>query len=468
MRIQELNVTAALRLVAPPRPPGVAQFDYGSSAMSSSRALCTPLEARSSPARAGSRRPPSACSTTTSIPRWPSVPQDLVVYGGTGKAARNWECFDVIVRELRALGNDETLLVQSGKAVGRSARTPTRRACSSPTRTSCRKWATWDEFRRLEALGLTMFGQMTAGSWIYIGTQGILQGTYETFVAARRRTRRAKRADESGRALGPHRGPRRHGRRAAARGDDGGPELPRRRGRPVAHREAPRDALRRRAHRRSRRTRSRASRRRAKEGRAVSVALCANAAEVYPELVRREIVPDLVTEQTAAHDPAQRLHPARALARGGRGSCARRTRRATSSARRRAWPRRSTAMLGHEGARAPRSSTTATTSAPAPRRRGASARSTSRASCPRTSGRSSAWARGRSAGSRSAAIRPTSPRPTTPCSPPSRRRRPAALDRARARAREVPGAAGAHLLAGLRRPREGRARVQRARSHRAR
>src|SRR5580698_5432980 len=113
-------------------------------------------------------------------------PDDLVVYGGTGKAARNWEAFDVIVRELRDLGNDETLLVQSGKAVGRFRTTPDSPRVLIANSNLVPKWATWDEFRRLEALGLTMFGQMTAGSWIYIGTQGILQGTYETFVAARK------------------------------------------------------------------------------------------------------------------------------------------------------------------------------------------------------------------------------------------------------------------------------------------
>src|ERR1700723_90489 len=112
-------------------------------------------------------------------------PEDLVVYGGTGKAARNWECFDVIVRELRALGGDETLLVQSGKAVARFRTHPDAPRVLIANSNLVPKWATWDEFRRLEKLGLTMYGQMTAGSWIYIGTQGILQGTYETFVAAR-------------------------------------------------------------------------------------------------------------------------------------------------------------------------------------------------------------------------------------------------------------------------------------------
>src|SRR5256885_10749611 len=113
-------------------------------------------------------------------------PADLVVYGGTGKAARNWDAFDVIVRELRALGNDETLLVQSGKAVGRFRTHPDAPRVLIANANLVPRWATFDEFRRLEALGLTMYGQMTAGSWIYIGTQGILQGTYETFVAAKK------------------------------------------------------------------------------------------------------------------------------------------------------------------------------------------------------------------------------------------------------------------------------------------
>src|SRR5918996_5083540 len=109
-------------------------------------------------------------------------PDDLVVYGGTGRAARSWEAFDALVASLRELGGDETLLVQSGKPVGifqtheRAPRVLISNAMLVP------QWATWDEFNRLEAAGLTMYGQMTAGSWIYIGTQGILQGTYETLA----------------------------------------------------------------------------------------------------------------------------------------------------------------------------------------------------------------------------------------------------------------------------------------------
>src|SRR6266536_5716665 len=119
----------------------------------------------------------------------PTVAEDpdrLVVYGGTGRAARSWEAFDAIVRSLRELENNETLLVQSGKPVGifrtheEAPRVLIANAHLVP------RWATWDEFRRLDALGLTMYGQMTAGSWIYIGTQGILQGTYETFAECAR------------------------------------------------------------------------------------------------------------------------------------------------------------------------------------------------------------------------------------------------------------------------------------------
>src|SRR5450830_2117069 len=114
-------------------------------------------------------------------------PDDLVVYGGTGRAVRSWDAFDAIVRELRALENDETLLVQSGRPVGvmRTHEWAPRVLIANSNLVG--EWDNWPEFRRLEHLGLTMYGQMTAGSWIYIGTQGILQGTYETFSAAARR-----------------------------------------------------------------------------------------------------------------------------------------------------------------------------------------------------------------------------------------------------------------------------------------
>jgi urocanate hydratase len=227
-------------------------------------------------------------------------PEDLVVYGGTGKAARNWDCFDVIVRELRALGGDETLLVQSGKAVGKFRTHPDAPRVLLANSNLVPKWATWDEFRRLEAMGLTMFGQMTAGSWIYIGTQGILQGTYETFVAARRAYGERTKKEGAPWVL------------TAGLGGMGGAQ-------PLAATMAGMSCL------AVEVDRTRIEKRLAtryvdvavddldaalgridaahREGRALSIALCANAAEVYPELVRRGIVPDLVTEQTAAHDP---------------------------------------------------------------------------------------------------------------------------------------------------------------------
>ena len=110
-------------------------------------------------------------------------PDQLIVYGGSGRAARSWDAYEAIVRSLQGLAGDETLLVQSGKPVGilRTHEWAPRVLIANSLLVP--QWATWEEFRRLESLGLTMFGQMTAGSWIYIGTQGILQGTYETFAA---------------------------------------------------------------------------------------------------------------------------------------------------------------------------------------------------------------------------------------------------------------------------------------------
>jgi len=113
-------------------------------------------------------------------------PNDLVVYGGSGRAARTWAAFDAIVRSLQSLENNETLLVQSGKPVGIFRTHPDAPRVLIANSNLVPHWANWDEFRRLEALGLTMYGQMTAGSWIYIGSQGIVQGTYETFAEAAR------------------------------------------------------------------------------------------------------------------------------------------------------------------------------------------------------------------------------------------------------------------------------------------
>ncbi|MBV8302324.1 MAG: urocanate hydratase, partial [Candidatus Dormibacteraeota bacterium] len=129
---------------------------------------------------------PLRCLMNNLDPEVAENPDDLVVYGGTGRAARSWECFDAIVATLRTLRDDETLLVQSGKPVGVARTHDMAPRVLIANSLLVPRWASWEEFWRLEALGLTMYGQMTAGSWIYIGTQGILQGTYETFAAVAR------------------------------------------------------------------------------------------------------------------------------------------------------------------------------------------------------------------------------------------------------------------------------------------
>ena len=185
-------------------------------------------------------------------------PEELIVYGGVGKAARNWECYDAIVRSLRELENDETLLVQSGKPVGVFRTHPDAPRVLISNSMLVPQWATWDEFRRLEALGLTMYGQMTAGSWIYIGTQGILQGTYETFAACADRHFGGSLAGQAAR----DRRPRWHGRRPAARRDDERRSVPRGGGGPLADREAAEDGIRGRDGHHSGRGAARSSRRR--------------------------------------------------------------------------------------------------------------------------------------------------------------------------------------------------------------
>jgi len=224
-------------------------------------------------------------------------PQELIVYGGTGKAARNWECFKAIVSSLKRLENDETLLIQSGKPVGifkthtEAPRVLISNAMIVP------KWATWDEFRRLEGLGLTMYGQMTAGSWIYIGTQGILQGTYETLAAVAKKhfggTLKGKLVVTAG--LGGMGGaqplavtmnegvaivvevdPARIKRRLETKYVD-------------TMTESLDEAL-------------RMAREAGLKGQPLSIALLGNAADVLPELVRRGITPDVLTDQTSAHD----------------------------------------------------------------------------------------------------------------------------------------------------------------------
>ncbi len=232
-------------------------------------------------------------------------PEDLVVYGGTGKAARNMECFHAIVRSLRSLENDETLLVQSGKPVGifRTHENAPRVLISNSMLVP--RWATWDEFRRLEALGLTMYGQMTAGSWIYIGTQGILQGTYETFASC---------ADQ-------HFGGTLAGRLlvTAGLGGMGGaqPLAATMNGAACLAVEVDRARIEKRLRTgyvdEMAETLDEAllvlqTARELKEPK--SVALLGNAAEVLPELLARNIKVDVLTDQTSAHDTLNGYVPA--------------------------------------------------------------------------------------------------------------------------------------------------------------
>jgi urocanate hydratase len=224
-------------------------------------------------------------------------PDRLVVYGGSGKAARSWEAFEAIVTALRALGNDETLLVQSGKPVGvlrtheRAPRVLIANSLLVP------KWATWEEFRRLEQMGLTMYGQMTAGSWIYIGTQGILQGTYETFTACARRHfggslagRLIVTAGLGGMGGAQPLAATMNG--AAFLGVEVNPERIERRLQ-TGYLDRMCQDLDEALHLVLDAKRQR---------QALSVGLVGNAAEVMPELVRRGIVPDVLTDQTSAHD----------------------------------------------------------------------------------------------------------------------------------------------------------------------
>lgn len=225
-------------------------------------------------------------------------PGKLVVYGGTGKAARDWPSFDAIARTLQGLKDDETLLVQSGKPVGvlRTHEWAPRVLIANSNLVG--DWATWEEFRRLEALGLTMYGQMTAGSWIYIGTQGILQGTYETFaaVAAKRFGGSLAGTVTLTAGLGGM-----GGAQPLAVTMNGGVAIcvecdPSRIARRIEHRYLDvqaadlADALR------------LAERARA-ERRPLSIGLLGNAAEVLPELLAMDAPVDIVTDQTSAHDP---------------------------------------------------------------------------------------------------------------------------------------------------------------------
>ena len=232
-------------------------------------------------------------------------PQDLVVYGGTGRAARSWPAFHAIVRALRNLEPDETLLVQSGKPVGIARTHPDAPRVLIANSLLVPAWATWDEFRALEAKGLTMYGQMTAGSWIYIGTQGILQGTYETFASAARR----------------HWGGSLRGRwvLTAGLGGMGGAQplaVTMNEGVCLAVDVDPARVERRVQTKyvdRSTSSLDEALRwvEEAVQGqKALSVGLVGNAAEVLPELHRRGLRPDLVTDQTSAHDELNGYVPA--------------------------------------------------------------------------------------------------------------------------------------------------------------
>ncbi len=231
-------------------------------------------------------------------------PAELVVYGGIGRAARNWECFDAILRALRELGDDETLLVQSGKPVGVFPTHENAPRVLIANSNLVPAWANWEHFNELDRKGLMMYGQMTAGSWIYIGSQGIVQGTYETFV-------------EMGRQ---HYGGSLKGKwiLTAGLGGMGGAQ-------PLAASLAGASSLTiecqqsridfrlktRYVDEQAKDLDDALARldRYAKEGKAVSIALLGNAAEVLPEMVRRGVRPDAVTDQTSAHDPVNGYLP---------------------------------------------------------------------------------------------------------------------------------------------------------------
>jgi urocanate hydratase len=224
-------------------------------------------------------------------------PDDLVVYGGAGKAARTWEAFDVICATLRRLKDDETLLVQSGKPVGVFQTHDMAPRVLIANANLVGDWANWDEFRRLDALGLTMYGQMTAGSWIYIGTQGILQGTYQTFAAA---GQKHYGADLAGRLVLTAGLGGMGGAQPLAVTMAGGVALcvevdPTRIARRLetAYVDVSAESL-------DEALSLAAEAQKARKP--LSIALLGNAADVYPELVRRGVVPDLVTDQTSAHD----------------------------------------------------------------------------------------------------------------------------------------------------------------------
>jgi urocanate hydratase len=225
-------------------------------------------------------------------------PEELVVYGGTGKAARNWECFHAIVKSLRGLANDQTLLVQSGKPVGifrTHEYAPRVLLCNSNL---VGHWNNWDKFHEFDRAGLTMYGQMTAGSWIYIGTQGILQGTYETFAAAAKkhfgRDLQGKLVVSGGiGGMGGAQPLAATMNGAAFLGIDVDPERIKKRlktGYIDVMVTSLDEAL-------------RILKNAVRKREATSVGLVGNCADLIPELAKRGVVPDLLTDQTSAHDP---------------------------------------------------------------------------------------------------------------------------------------------------------------------
>jgi len=225
-------------------------------------------------------------------------PDDLIVYGGTGRAARNWDCFHAIVRSLRELAADETLLVQSGKPVGifRTHEYAPRVLLANSNLVG--HWNNWEQFHELDRLGLMMYGQMTAGSWIYIGTQGILQGTYETFAAAARK----------------HFGGTLAGRLVASGGMGGmggaQPLAATMNGAAFLGIDVDAERIKRRVKTgycdvmvMSLDEALRILKNAVRKGEAASIGLVGNCADVIPEMARRGVVPDLLTDQTSAHDP---------------------------------------------------------------------------------------------------------------------------------------------------------------------
>jgi len=238
-------------------------------------------------------------------PEVAEIPEELVVYGGAGKAARNWECFDRIVATLRRLANDETLLVQSGKPVGVFRTTPDAPRVLIANSLPVPAWANWETFWELEGKGLIMYGQMTAGSWIYIGTQGILQGTYETFAACARRhfggSLRGKWVLTAG--MGGMSG----AQPLAVTMNEG----------VVVDVEVDAARIKRRVDQgfcdrmtddldEALRWKDEAI----KKGQPLSLGLVGNAGEVHAELVRRGHIPDALTDQTSAHDMLNGYVPA--------------------------------------------------------------------------------------------------------------------------------------------------------------